>query len=72
MTTEAERNGELTPDSAAVPPDDEQELQQEAHTDLSMLSEAARFATPERAHAVVHQLVGAIGDLFADSRDKPP
>ena len=59
MTTEADTNGELKPESAAVAPTDEQELQQEDQTELSMLSEAARFATPERARAVVEALLFA-------------
>ena len=77
MTTEAERNGEIpreaagappgaadTPSEAAEsPPADEQELHQAAQTDLSLLAEAARFATPERVRAAVEAL------LFA--ADKP-
>ncbi|MFL5311375.1 MAG: SMC-Scp complex subunit ScpB [Myxococcales bacterium] len=77
MTTEAERNGEVprepagtAPDAvegsseaAEAPPDDEQELRQAAQTELSLLAEAARFATPERVSAAVEAL------LFA--ADKP-
>jgi segregation and condensation protein B len=59
LTTEADTNGELPPESAAVAPTDEQELQQEDQAELSMLSEAARFATPERARAVVEALLFA-------------
>ena len=59
MTTEAERNGEVPPEAAEVPPSDEQELQQEAQTELSILADAARFATPERARAVVEALLFA-------------
>ena len=59
MTTEAERNGEVPPDAAESPSADEQELQQAAKTELSMLTEAARFATPERARAIVEALLFA-------------
>jgi len=59
LTTEAERNGEVPPDAAEVPPTDEQELQQAVQTELSMLAEAARFATPERASAIVEALLFA-------------
>jgi segregation and condensation protein B len=59
LTTEADRNGELPPDAAAAAPPDEQELQQESQTELSMLAEAARFATPERASVVVEALLFA-------------
>ena len=59
MTTEADRNGELPADAAAAPSADEQELQQESQTELSMLAEAARFATPERASVVVEALLFA-------------
>ncbi len=59
MTTEAERNGEVPPDAAEGPPEDEQELQQVTQTELSMLAEAARFATPERARAIVEALLFA-------------
>ncbi|MFL5311661.1 MAG: SMC-Scp complex subunit ScpB, partial [Myxococcales bacterium] len=77
MTTEAERNGEVPREPAGTPPDavegssesaeappaDEQELRQAAQTELSLLAEAARFATPERVCAAVEAL------LFA--ADKP-
>jgi len=77
LTTEAERNGEVPREPAGAPPDaaegsseaaeappgDEQELQQAAQTELSLLAEAARFATPERVQAAVEAL------LFA--ADKP-
>jgi len=77
LTTEAERNGEIPreaagappgaadtpPEAAESPPADEQELHQTAQTDLSLLAEAARFATPERVRAAVEAL------LFA--ADKP-
>jgi segregation and condensation protein B len=59
LTTEAERNGELPPEAAEPPPTDEQELQQATQTELSMLAEAARFATPERARAIVEALLFA-------------
>src|SRR5467141_3181779 len=73
LTTEAERNGEIprdpadaspdaagaASDAAETPPADEQELQQVAQTELSMLAEAARFATPERARAIVEALLFA-------------
>jgi segregation and condensation protein B len=59
LTTEADPNGELPPESAAVPEPDEEELQQEEQGDLSILSEAGRFATPERARAVVEALLFA-------------
>jgi segregation and condensation protein B len=77
LTTEAERNGEVPREPAGAPPDaaegsseaaeapptDEQELQQAAQTELSLLAEAAHFATPERVCAAVEAL------LFA--ADKP-
>jgi segregation and condensation protein B len=59
LTTEAERNGEVPPDAAEGPPEGEQELQQVTQTELSMLAEAARFATPERARAIVEALLFA-------------
>ena len=59
MTTEAEGNGQVPPDAAESPPADEQELQQVARTELSMLTEAARLATPERARAMVEALLFA-------------
>jgi segregation and condensation protein B len=59
LSTEVDRNGEIPPDAAAVPPADEQEPQQETQTELSLLAEAARFATPERAAAVVEALLFA-------------
>ena len=59
MTTEAERNGELPPEGVDAPLGDEQELQQATQTELSMLAEAARFATPERARAIVEALLFA-------------
>ena len=59
MTTEAERNGEVPPDAAESPLADDQELKQSAQTELSMLAEAARFATPERAMAIVEALLFA-------------
>src|ERR1700719_4502488 len=59
LTTEADPNGEFVSESAAAPPPDEQELQEETQTELSMLSEAARFATPERTRAVVEALLFA-------------
>jgi len=57
LTIEADPNGELPPES--LPDTDEQEPQQESQPELSMLSEAARFATPERARAVVEALLFA-------------
>jgi len=59
LTTEAERNGELPPEGVDAPLGDEQELQQATQTELSMLAEAARFATPERARAIVEALLFA-------------
>jgi segregation and condensation protein B len=59
LTTEAERNGEIPPDAAEAPPTDEEELQQSVQTELSMLAEAARFATPEQARAIVEALLFA-------------
>jgi segregation and condensation protein B len=59
LTTEADPNGEFVSESAAAPPPDDEELQEETQTELSMLSEAARFATPERARAVVEALLFA-------------
>ncbi|HWE22312.1 MAG TPA: SMC-Scp complex subunit ScpB [Myxococcales bacterium] len=59
MTTEADPNGELVPEPAAVPPPDEEEAPQETREELSLLTEAARFATPERARAVVEALLFA-------------
>ena len=73
LTTEAERNGEIprdpadaspdaagaASDAAETPPADEQDLQQVAQTELSMLAEAARFATPERVRAAVEALLFA-------------
>ncbi len=58
MTTEAERNGAVPPDAAEAP-GDEQELHRETQTELSALEEAARFATPERARAVIEALLFA-------------
>jgi segregation and condensation protein B len=59
LTTEVEPNGEVPPDAAEVPPAEEPESQQAAQTELSMLAEAARFATPERARAIVEALLFA-------------
>ena len=59
MTTEAERNGGVPPEGVDAPLADEQELQQATQTELSMLAEAARFATPERARAIVEALLFA-------------
>jgi len=73
LTTEVERNGEIprdpadaspdaagaASDAAEIPPADEQEMQQVAQTELSMLAEAARFATPERVRAAVEALLFA-------------
>jgi segregation and condensation protein B len=73
LTTEAERNGEVprepagappdasdgSPEAAEAPPGDEQELREAAQTELSVLAEAARFATPERVQAAVEALLFA-------------
>ncbi|HEX9604354.1 MAG TPA: SMC-Scp complex subunit ScpB [Myxococcales bacterium] len=59
MTTGAERNGGVPPEGVDAPLADEQELQQATQTELSMLAEAARFATPERARAIVEALLFA-------------
>jgi segregation and condensation protein B len=54
LTIEAEQNGELPPEPPSQ--SDEQELQEAAQRDLSLLAEAARFATPDRAAAVIEAL----------------
>jgi len=54
LTTEGEQNGELSPAEAI--PTGEQELQQAAQSDLQLLAEAARTATPDRARAVIEAL----------------
>jgi len=59
LTTGAERNGGVPPEGVDAPLADEQELQQATQTELSMLAEAARFATPERARAIVEALLFA-------------
>jgi segregation and condensation protein B len=59
LTTEVEPNGEVPPDAPEVAPAEEPESQQAAQTELSMLAEAARFATPERARAIVEALLFA-------------
>jgi segregation and condensation protein B len=51
---------EDVPDADAPRPEgDEEELREAAQTELSLLAEAARFATPERARAVVEALLFA-------------
>jgi segregation and condensation protein B len=63
LTTEADdgvRGSETPgPDPAAEVPSDERELREAAQSELSMLAEAARFATPERARAVLEALLFA-------------
>jgi segregation and condensation protein B len=58
LTTEVE-NGAAEIAAAEAHVSDEQELQEAAHGELAMLAEAARFATPERAAAVVEALLFA-------------
>jgi len=50
---------ELAEAEAAPAPTDEEELHEAARTELSLLTEAARFATPERVRAVVEALLFA-------------
>jgi segregation and condensation protein B len=61
LTTEVDEGvpEELAEAEAAPPPTDEEELQEAAQTELSLLAEAARFATPERVRAVVEALLFA-------------
>ena len=61
MTTEVEKGvpKEVPGPDAAEAPSDEEELREAAHTELSLLAEAARFATPDRARAVVEALLFA-------------
>ena len=63
MTTEVEEGvPEETPTPAAdvaEAPSDEEELREAAQTEVSLLAEAARFATPDRARAVVEALLFA-------------
>jgi segregation and condensation protein B len=59
LTTEVEEGvPEETPADAETPTDEE-ELREAAQTELSLLAEAARFATPERVRAVVEALLFA-------------
>jgi segregation and condensation protein B len=58
LTTEVENGASETP-AAEVHVEGEQELQESAQGELDMLAEAARFATPERAAAVVEALLFA-------------
>jgi len=61
LTTEVEEGGpeETAPADVAEAPTDEEELQKAAQTELSLLAEAARFATPDRVRAVVEALLFA-------------
>jgi len=61
LTTEVDEGvpEELAEAEAAPAPTDEEELQEAAQTELSLLAEAARFATPERVRAVVEALLFA-------------
>ena len=60
MTTEVEEGvPEETPAEVAEATTDEEELHEAARTELSLLAEAARFATPERVRAVVEALLFA-------------
>jgi len=61
LTTEVEEGvPEETPAAdVAEAPTDEEELQKAAQTELSLLAEAARFATPDRVRAVVEALLFA-------------
>jgi segregation and condensation protein B len=60
LTTEVEEGvPEETPADVAETPNDEEELREAAQTELSLLAEAARFATPERVRAVVEALLFA-------------
>jgi len=61
LTTEVEEGvPEETPAAdVAEAPTDEEELRQAAQTELSLLAEAARFATPDRVRAVVEALLFA-------------
>jgi len=61
LTTEVEEGvPEETPAAdVAEAPTDEDELRQAAQTELSLLAEAARFATPDRVRAVVEALLFA-------------
>jgi segregation and condensation protein B len=72
LTTEVEESvpAEETPEvveteETAVKPDEE-ELREAAQTELALLAEAARFATPDRARAVVEAL------LFASEKPLDP
>jgi segregation and condensation protein B len=57
LTTEAENGVSEVP--AEVRASDEQELHEAAQGELAMVAEASRFATPERASAVVEALLFA-------------
>ncbi|MFL5414595.1 MAG: SMC-Scp complex subunit ScpB [Myxococcales bacterium] len=61
MTTEVDEGvpEELADAEPAPAPTDEEELHEAAQTELSLLAEAARFATPERVRAVVEALLFA-------------
>jgi len=60
LTTEVEEGvPEETPAEVAEATTDEEELHEAARTELSLLAEAARFATPERVRAVVEALLFA-------------
>jgi segregation and condensation protein B len=61
LTTEVDEGvPEEAPEAEAAPAaTDEEELQEAAQTELSLLAEAARFATPERVRAVVEALLFA-------------
>jgi segregation and condensation protein B len=63
LTTEVEEGVPLPPEGAegeeAEGQSDEEELREAAQTELSLLAEAARFASPERVRAVVEALLFA-------------
>src|SRR3954451_10627688 len=50
---------ELAEAEAAPGPTDEEELHEAVQTEVSLLAEAARFATPERVRAVLEALLFA-------------
>lgn len=61
MTTEVDEGvpEEVADDESAQAPTDEEELREAARTELSLLAEAARFATPDRVRAVLEALLFA-------------
>jgi segregation and condensation protein B len=59
LSTEVENGASGAVENGAPEAADDQELQEAAQGELAMLAEAARFATPERAGAVVEALLFA-------------